>query len=130
MKTILSFVVFSLIAMHCLAQKPQRPDPTAGLFLKNCRQIATNFKICTYCENKELTKNCKDFWCENGVCVDKPFKQTPPMGNQPGDLLLLALATDFKVSQSSITIIVPTSVKEFRKSKYYVEPNWIQYSML
>lgn len=71
-------VCFTLIVSQLLhAQQPKGPGGN-DLFKKgNCERAGVNFSVCTYCEDKELTKNCKDYWCtDNGTCTEAPLKKT------------------------------------------------------
>jgi hypothetical protein len=57
----------------------QQPKGSGGndLFKKgSCERAGVDFSVCTYCEDKELTKNCKDYWCtDNGTCTEAPLKK-------------------------------------------------------
>jgi hypothetical protein len=70
-------ICFVLITSQLVnAQQPKGPGGN-DLFKKgNCERAGVDFSVCTYCEDKELTKNCKDYWCtDNGTCTEAPLKK-------------------------------------------------------
>lgn len=73
------FCIYSLI-LHTITVYSQAPKGPGGsnLFKKgDCERAGVDFNVCVYCEDKELTKNCKKYWCtDNGTCTEAPLKQT------------------------------------------------------
>ena len=70
--------------VDCLEQNSiilQVPNNSPGKTLHkkgDCKRVSTNFSECVYCENQDLTVNCKTYWCsDNGTCEPKPLLQFP-----------------------------------------------------
>ncbi|HPG10915.1 MAG TPA: hypothetical protein PLU37_05250 [Chitinophagaceae bacterium] len=75
MKIQLCFCFALLINLLLQAQAPKGPDGNALYKKGDCERAGATFSVCTYCEDKELTKNCKEYLCTNdGTCTEKPKK--------------------------------------------------------
>lgn len=77
-KLLICFALFTNQLLN--AQQPQGPGGNSLFKKGDCERAGVDFNVCTYCEDKELTKNCKDYWCtDNGTCTEAPRKN--PNGN-------------------------------------------------
>ena len=70
-------ICFTLITSQILyAQQPIGPNGNSLYKKGSCERVSAKFVTCTYCENKELTKNCKEYWCtDDGTCTEAPMKK-------------------------------------------------------
>jgi hypothetical protein len=68
----------ALIASQLLySQAPKGPGGNSLYKKGDCEKGGVNSNICIYCEDKELTKNCKEYLCtDNGTCTENPFKKS------------------------------------------------------
>lgn len=67
----------AILLSHLLyAQLPKGPDGN-NLYKKgDCKRGGVDLNVCIYCEDKELTKNCKEYIStDNGTCTESPFKK-------------------------------------------------------
>ncbi len=68
---------FALMASQIVYTQPPKSPDGKNLYKKgDCKRSNADFNVCTYCEDKELTKNCKEYWCtDNGTCSEAPLKK-------------------------------------------------------
>lgn len=84
-------VLFQTISMN--AQAPKSPGGQALYKKGDCKRAGVDFSVCVYCEDKELTKNCKEYWCtDNGTCTEAPFKKN-------GDQLEAKESNEVKIAE-------------------------------
>ncbi|MCB9054958.1 MAG: hypothetical protein H6549_03780 [Chitinophagales bacterium] len=77
MKRIIILLAVLSITAKVFSQAPKGPDGNSLYKKGDCERAGVNFNVCTYCEDKELTKNCKEYWCtDNGTCTEAP-KESP-----------------------------------------------------
>lgn len=75
MKKILLISILILIITNVNAQAPRGPNGSSLYKKGGCERVSAKFVSCTYCEDKELTKNCKEYWCtDDGTCTEAPKK--------------------------------------------------------
>jgi len=67
----------ALIASQLLySQAPKGPGGNSLYKKGDCSRAGVDFNVCTYCEDIELKKNCKEYWCtDNGTCSEAPLKK-------------------------------------------------------
>ena len=97
--------LFIMIALNVFSQAPKGPAGSTLYKKGDCAVVSTNFNSCTYCEDKELTKNCKEYWCTNdGTCEPAPLLPNNP--NRPK----LAGKKDIQVSATDTTSKLPEGI--------------------
>lgn len=106
-------ILTNVLAYQVQAQKPKGPGGIDLYKKGDCERAGVNSNVCIYCEDKELTKNCKEYICtDNGTCTESPFKKAK------GALVRIDVG-DGKyalVKDSDTTTELPAGVK-FKKGK-------------
>ncbi|OSZ81247.1 hypothetical protein CAP36_08430 [Chitinophagaceae bacterium IBVUCB2] len=76
MKIQLLLSIALIVSQLLHAQAPKGPGGKALFKKGDCKSGGVNLNVCIYCEDKELTKNCKEYICtDNGTCTEPPFKK-------------------------------------------------------
>jgi hypothetical protein len=108
MKKILLISILILLITNVNAQAPRGPNGSSLYKKGGCERVSAKFVSCTYCEDKELTKNCKEYWCtDDGTCTEAPLKKN-------NDQLMRTNADEKKVisiGENDTTSKLPRGVK-------------------